>query len=138
MARSAGLFSNPEAHRCWSAVFAVVTYANSRYGNGISFVDPFYRDWRFICPGQGRDEGGGLHWGVTCPYPSCPEGPGKYVSINIARIGSSNDRLYYVVAHELAHSWGRYHGYRDWNDEDWADRTAGLLGANVCSNSPYC
>ena len=65
--------------------------------------------------GPGLDWSGNSHWGVTCPYDSCPEGAGPYVSIS--------NPTYYVVAHELCHA-------NNGNDELAADACAadhGLL-----------
>jgi hypothetical protein len=77
--------------------------------------------WKLYCVGPGLDWDGNHHWGVTCPYDSCPEGAGPYVSIS--------NPTYYVVAHELCHA-----NYG--NDELMADRCAAKHGASLAT-SPY-
>lgn len=81
--------------------------------------------WRLHCPGGGLDWSGGVHWGVTCPYASCPEGPGPYVSISRP--------TYYVVAHELCHA---AFGYGVGAGELAADACAAKHGASL-AESPY-
>lgn len=77
--------------------------------------------WAIHCVGPGLDWDGNSHWGVTCPYDSCPEGAGPYVSIS--------NPTYYVVAHELCHA-----NYG--NDELMADSCAAEHGASL-DTSPY-
>lgn len=77
--------------------------------------------WKIYCVGPGLDWDGNHHWGVTCPYDSCPEGAGPYVSIS--------NPTYYVVAHELCHA-------NFGNDELMADRCAAEHGASL-DTSPY-
>ena len=77
--------------------------------------------WKLRCPGPGLDWEGGSHWGVTCPYASCPEGAGPYVSIS--------NPTYYVVAHELCHA-------NFGNAESMADSCAAKHGASL-ETSPY-
>ena len=77
--------------------------------------------WKIYCVGPGLDWDGNHHWGVTCPYDSCPEGAGPYVSIS--------NPTYYVVAHELCHA-------NFGNDELMADRCAAEHGASL-AESPY-
>ena len=79
------------------------------------------KGWGIKCVGPGLDWNGNSHWGVTCPYDSCPEGAGPYVSI-------SNPN-YYVVAHELCHA-----NYG--TDELEADACAAEHGASL-ETSPY-
>jgi hypothetical protein len=73
------------------------------------------------CVGPGLDWNGNSHWGVTCPYDSCPEGAGPYVSIS--------NPTYYVVAHELCHA-------NNGTDELAADACAADHGASL-AESPY-
>lgn len=77
--------------------------------------------WELHCPGPGLDWEGGTHWGVTCRYADCPEGPGPYISIS--------NPAYYVVAHELCHA-----NFGD--DEAMADSCAAEHGASLAM-SPY-
>ena len=77
--------------------------------------------WKIYCVGPGLDWDGNSHWGVTCPYDSCPEGAGPYVSIS--------NPTYYVVAHELCHA-------NFGNDELMADACAAKHGASL-DTSPY-
>jgi hypothetical protein len=77
--------------------------------------------WDIRCVGPGLDWSGNSHWGVTCPYDSCPEGAGPYVSIS--------NPTYYVVAHELCHA-------NFGNDELMADSCAADHGASL-AESPY-
>jgi hypothetical protein len=79
------------------------------------------KGWDLHCPGPGLDWEGGSHWGVTCPYESCPEGAGPYISIS--------NPTYYVVAHELCHA-------NFGNDELMADSCAAEHGASL-DTSPY-
>jgi|GEM_PF-3515222 hypothetical protein len=60
--------------------------------------------FEFRCPGNTElSRGGRQHWGVTCSYASlCPGG--AYVAVNLDRIGPSEARLRYVVAHEICHA----------------------------------
>jgi hypothetical protein len=77
--------------------------------------------WAIHCVGPGSDWNGNSHWGVTCPYDSCPEGAGPYVSIS--------NPTYYVVAHELCHA-------NNGTDELAADACAAAHGASL-AESPY-
>jgi hypothetical protein len=77
--------------------------------------------WKIYCVGPGLDWDGNSHWGVTCPYDSCPEGAGPYVSIS--------NPTYYVVSHELCHA-------NFGNDELMADQCAAEHGASL-DTSPY-
>jgi hypothetical protein len=77
--------------------------------------------WDIQCVGPGLDWSGNSHWGVTCPYDSCPEGAGPYVSIS--------NPTYYVIAHELCHA-------NFGNDELMADACAAEHGASL-ETSPY-
>lgn len=79
------------------------------------------KGWGIKCVGPGLDWSGNTHWGVTCPYDSCPEGAGPYISI-------SNPN-YYVVAHELCHA-------NFGTDELAADACAAEHGASL-ETSPY-
>ncbi len=59
----------------------------------------------FRCPGDTRSfVGDRQHWGVTCYHQPtfCPDG--AYIAVNPARVGPSDVRLRYVVAHEIAHA----------------------------------
>ena len=77
--------------------------------------------WGIKCVGPGLDWQGNSHWGVTCPYDSCPEGAGPYISV-------SNPN-YYVIAHELCHA-------NFGTDELAADSCAADHGASL-ETSPY-
>ena len=77
--------------------------------------------WAMHCVGPGSDWSGNSHWGVTCPYDSCPEGAGPYVSIS--------NPTYYVISHELCHA-------NFGNDELMADECAAEHGASL-AESPY-
>jgi hypothetical protein len=77
--------------------------------------------WGIYCVGPGLDWDGNSHWGVTCPYDSCPEGQGPYVSVS--------NPTYYVIAHELCHA-------NFGNDELMADSCAAEHGASL-ETSPY-
>jgi hypothetical protein len=77
--------------------------------------------WDIRCVGPGLDWNGNSHWGVTCPYDSCPEPGDHYVSIS--------KPTYYVIAHELCHA-------NFGNDELMADRCAAEHGASL-AESPY-
>jgi hypothetical protein len=79
------------------------------------------KGWAIHCVGPGLDWSGNSHWGVTCPYDSCPEGAGPYVSIS--------NPTYYVIAHELCHA-------NFGNDELMADSCAAKHGASL-ETSPY-
>ncbi len=59
----------------------------------------------FRCPGDTRSfVGDRQNWGVTC-YHHPTFCPGRaYVAVSPARVGRSNARLRYVVAHEVAHA----------------------------------
>jgi hypothetical protein len=56
--------------------------------------------WGFRCPGQALVDGV-PRWGMACW--NC-EGNGSWIAVDIARIGSSDATLRYVVAHELCHA----------------------------------
>ncbi len=135
--------------RCWAASQAIWHYARDTFGPELaeSWLAPWGSDgqWRKLCDGQGLRAAGTRHWGITCPYRSCPEGSGPYISLNHDRIysgsgpiGRLHARYYYVLAHEMAHAIG--HFYRDpaWADDHWADAVARAFGASVCPHSPYC
>jgi hypothetical protein len=77
--------------------------------------------WAMHCVGPGSDWDGNSHWGVTCPYDSCPEGAGPYVSVS--------NPTYYVISHELCHA-------NFGNDELMADKCAAEHGASL-AESPY-
>ncbi len=77
--------------------------------------------WDIRCVGPGLDWNGNSHWGVACPYDSCPEGAGPYLSIS--------NPTYYVIAHELCHA-------NFGTDELMADRCAAEHGASL-ETSPY-
>ncbi len=77
--------------------------------------------WDMRCVGPALDWDGNSHWGVTCPYDSCPEPGDHYVSIS--------NPTYYVIAHELCHA-----NYG--NDELMADSCAAEHGASLAT-SPY-
>ncbi len=77
--------------------------------------------WEIKCVGPGLDWQGNSHWGVACPYDSCPEGAGPYLSIS--------NPTYYVIAHELCHA-------NFGNDELMADNCAAEHGATL-ETSPY-
>lgn len=77
--------------------------------------------WNIRCVGPALDWNGNTHWGVTCPYDSCPEPGDHYVSIS--------NPTYYVLAHELCHA-------NFGNDELMADRCAAEHGASL-AESPY-
>jgi hypothetical protein len=79
------------------------------------------KGWDIKCVGPGLDWSGNSHWGVACPYDSCPEGAGPYLSI-------SNPN-YYVIAHELCHA-------NFGTDELAADECAAEHGASL-ETSPY-
>ena len=77
--------------------------------------------WDIRCVGPALDWEGNSHWGVTCPYDSCPEPGDHYVSIS--------NPTYYVIAHELCHA-------NFGNDELMADSCAAEHGASL-ETSPY-
>lgn len=85
--------------------------------NGLTLPD----GWEIRCVGPALDWNGNTHWGVTCPYDSCPEPGDHYVSIS--------NPTYYVIAHELCHA-------NFGNDELMADRCAAEHGASL-AESPY-
>ncbi|WP_147307631.1 hypothetical protein [Wenzhouxiangella sediminis] len=135
--------------RCWAAANSVWQYAHDRFGpdHARAWRTPWREAgrWRKICDGQGLRALDSRHWGITCPYRSCPEGEGPYISINHDRIYSGqwseswlHGRYYYVMAHEMAHAIGHYYGDPLWADDHWADAVAHAFGAPVCAHSPYC
>lgn len=140
-----------EVHRqrCWAAVNAVWQYTLDHFGpdHARAWLAPWSNggNWRKLCDGEGLRARESRHWGITCPYRSCPEGEGPYISINHDRIYSGHGpeswlhgRYYYVVAHEMAHAIGHFYGYPNWADDHWADAVARAFGAEVCAHSPYC
>jgi hypothetical protein len=135
--------------RCWAATNAIQQYALEHFGpdHAEAWMAPWWdgERWRQLCDGKGLSASASRHWGITCPYRSCPEGEGPYISINHERIYSGtrpeswmHSRYYYVMAHEMAHAIGFYYGHPKWADDHWADAVARALGAAVCSHSPYC
>jgi hypothetical protein len=56
----------------------------------------------FRCPDPAVFADGASRWGTTCW--NCGVGTGSYIAINIDRIGSSDDTLRYVIAHETCHA----------------------------------
>ncbi|MDQ2827205.1 MAG: hypothetical protein M3Y04_09660, partial [Actinomycetota bacterium] len=56
--------------------------------------------WGYRCPGLAVVNGA-ERWGVACW--NC-DGPGNWIAVDIGRIGSSDDALHYVVAHETCHA----------------------------------
>jgi hypothetical protein len=56
----------------------------------------------FRCPDPAIFADGASRWGITCW--NCGAPGGSYIAINIDRIGSSDDTLRYVVAHETCHA----------------------------------
>lgn len=56
----------------------------------------------FRCPDPAIFADGASRWGTTCW--NCGAPGGSYIAINIDRIGSSDDTLHYVVAHETCHA----------------------------------
>ena len=60
--------------------------------------------WGFRCPDANPVDGTDSHWGTTCinVAGACPGT--AYVAINVGLIGPSQDRLHYVMAHELCHA----------------------------------
>lgn len=65
------------------------------------------------------------HWGVTSGAPGAPH----FIAINVARIGPSDAKLQYVIAHETCHaraSQGQENFY--WRDEAATDRCAANYG----------
>ena len=61
--------------------------------------------FEYRCPGDTRSfVGDSQHWGVTCYYHQtfCPTGAN--IAVNPARVGRSDARLRYVVAHEIGHA----------------------------------
>lgn len=60
--------------------------------------------FEFRCPADARDENGDPHWGITCWHWAgmCDQAP--YIEINTDKIGRSDARLRYVIAHERCHS----------------------------------
>ncbi len=135
--------------RCWAAATAVWEYTQDRFGpqQARAWLTPWWHggQWQALCDGRGLRAAQSRHWGITCPYRSCPEGEGPYISINHDRIYSGqlpepwlNGRYYYVMAHEMAHAIGHYYGDPNWADDHWADAVARTFGAEVCLHSPYC
>lgn len=135
--------------RCWAAANSVWQYALDRFGpdHVRAWRLPWWHggQWRKLCDGEGLRALDSRHWGITCPYRSCPEGEGPYISINHDRIYSGqgpeswlHGRYYYVMAHEIAHAIGHYYGHPRWADDHWADAVARTFGAPVCAHSPYC
>ncbi|MDQ3573584.1 MAG: hypothetical protein M3404_01465 [Actinomycetota bacterium] len=61
--------------------------------------------FEYRCPGDTRSfVGDRQRWGVTC-YHHPRFCPGRaYVAVNPARVGASDARLRYVVAHEIGHA----------------------------------
>jgi hypothetical protein len=135
--------------RCWAAANAVWEYTLDHFGpdHAHAWMAPWWHggQWRKLCDGEGLRAMESRHWGITCPYRSCPEGEGPYISINHDRIYSGHwskswlhGRFYYVMAHEMAHAIGHYYGDPNWADDHWADGVARAFGASVCAHSPYC
>jgi hypothetical protein len=60
------------------------------------------KGFAFRCPDPAVFADGASRWGTTCW--NCGIGAGSYVAINIDRIGSSDDALRYVIAHETCHA----------------------------------
>ncbi|MDQ3569457.1 MAG: hypothetical protein M3396_02325 [Actinomycetota bacterium] len=61
--------------------------------------------FEYRCPGDTSSfVGDSQRWGVTCFYHQtfCPNG--AYIAVNPARVGPSDARLRYVVAHEIGHA----------------------------------
>ena len=60
--------------------------------------------FEYRCPGDTQAfPGDRQHWGVVCYYQMfCPEG--AYIAVNPERVGRSDARLRYVVAHEIGHA----------------------------------
>ncbi|HEX8771520.1 MAG TPA: hypothetical protein VF711_12200 [Acidimicrobiales bacterium] len=56
----------------------------------------------FRCPDPAMFADGASRWGTTCW--NCGMGTGSYIAINIDRIGSSDEALRYVIAHETCHA----------------------------------
>lgn len=150
LARAADRFpGNLPLQRCWAASNAVWEFTLDQFGpdHAKAWLAPWWYDgqWRKLCDGEGLRSMESRHWGITCPYRSCPEGDGPYISINHDRIYSGqwpepwlHGRFYYVMAHEMAHAIGHYYGDPNWADDHWADGVARAFGAAVCSHSPYC
>lgn len=151
LVRAAGQFPHDvPRQRCWAAANAVWQYTRDHFGpdHARAWFTPWWYggQWRKLCDGQGlRSLEESRHWGITCPYQSCPEGQGPYISINHDRIYSGkwpepwlHGRYYYVMAHEMAHAIGHYYGDPRWADDHWADAVAHAFGAEVCEHSPYC
>ncbi|QOC21999.1 hypothetical protein IC757_13340 [Wenzhouxiangella sp. AB-CW3] len=151
LARAAEQFPGDLPHqRCWAAANAVWEYTLDHFGpdHAHAWMAPWWHggQWRKLCDGEGmRARQQSRHWGITCPYRSCPEGEGPYISINHDRIYSGqrpeswlDGRFYYVMAHEMAHAIGHYYGDPNWADDHWADGVARAFGAPVCLHSPYC
>ncbi|WP_376694876.1 type III secretion system effector protein [Wenzhouxiangella sp. EGI_FJ10305] len=135
--------------RCWAAANAVWEFTQEHFSpdHAQAWLAPWWQggQWRKLCDGEGLRNAKSRHWGITCPYRSCPEGEGPYISINHDRIYSGqrpepwlHGRYYYVIAHEMAHAIGHYYGHPKWADDHWADGVARTFGAAVSSHSPYC
>lgn len=91
-------------------------------GGGLTLPAAF----EFRCPGSTEMyPGDRQHWGITCSHASlCPAG--AYVAVNPDRIGPSDARLHYVVAHEICHALDVVAGRR--LDEGAADACAARHG----------
>ena len=150
LARAAERFPGDLPHqRCWAAANAVWEFTLDQFGadHAEAWLAPWWHggQWLKLCDGEGLRARESRHWGITCPYSSCPEGEGPYISINHDRIYSGrrseawlHGRYYYVMSHEMAHAIGHYYGHPSWADDQWADAVARAFGAEVCSHSPYC
>ncbi len=85
--------SSPEV-RCAAALARV-------QGSGLVLPAGF----EYRCPGDTRSfVGDHQRWGVTCyrHRTFCPTG--AYIAVNPGRVGRSDARLRYVVAHEIGHA----------------------------------
>lgn len=150
LARAAEQFpGDVPRQRCWAAANSVWQYTLDHFGpdHARAWLTPWWHGghWRKLCDGEGLRAMESRHWGITCPYRTCPEGEGPYISINHDRIYSGqwpeswlHERYYYVMAHEMAHAIGHYYGDPRWADDYWADAVAHAFGAAVCAHSPYC
>jgi len=60
--------------------------------------------FEFRCPGDTQSfPGDRQHWGVACYHQMfCPKG--AYIAVNPERVGDSDARLRFVVAHEIGHA----------------------------------
>jgi|GEM_PF-2766378 len=150
LARAAQQFpDDSRMQRCWAATETVWQYTMDTYGpdKAQAWLKPWWfgGNWRKICDGQGLRTMESRHWGITCPYMTCPEGQGPYISVNHDLIYSANlpeswlhARYFYVMTHEMAHAIGYFYGDPMWSSDHWADAVAKALGASVCPHSPYC